>query len=265
MGVDGREALERILAGNTNTPPFNPPSTANGRIIGDLSSYLILEGKQYEGIGYPNLLVAKNRLSMAQEIASSITGLGLNLSNNDLGYIGNINFDEAEKVLKELRHGMLNPRQFVDFLNLLKSGKAYDGAGKKVSKKELKSICQDIIALRDPWRAEWLGARFDQSPTGIIMTYNASPSGGSVTKDISQITLMKNKLPGISLEGWLDDANVHGLPKPNVGEGKLYYWMPIDGAVARFVAFSDGSYLYCYSDSSYRLSRLGVRVAREKN
>ncbi|MEK6830196.1 MAG: hypothetical protein AABY15_08835, partial [Nanoarchaeota archaeon] len=45
---------------------------------------------------------------------------------------------------------------------------------------------------------------------------------------------------------------------PNMEDGKLYYWHPKDGRVARFYADSVRAYLYCNWSPSDRYSDLGV-------
>ena len=75
---------------------------------------------------------------------------------------------------------------------------------------------------------------------------------------------MQDKIPGISLDHWLNNANSQGLPVPNTNNGDLYYWHPRDNSVARFRSYSGGALLDCYRDPGDSGSALGVRGAREK-
>ena len=76
------------------------------------SSYIILPAKTYGAYSYPNTLVSK--------------------------YNNEMNVDtwhNAHKELQERNCVMLTPRQFIDLFTLIQSGNAFDGAGKKISKK----------------------------------------------------------------------------------------------------------------------------------
>ena len=55
---------------------------------------------------------------------------------------------------------MPSARQHADFLKLIKSGKAFDGSGNKISSIRLKALYEEITAVRESWRAEWLDAKF---------------------------------------------------------------------------------------------------------
>ena len=147
------------------------------------------------------------------------------------------------------------------FLNLLKSGNAFDGTGKKADKARLESVLNDIVKVEDPWRAEWLDARFDN---GSIFYHVLD---GANYKEVSEPLsnyIKSDKTPGIDLDDWLDKANNHGLPTPKTNKGKLYYWAPEDGKVARFVVYSGRANLVCGEVTSYSSASLGVRAVREK-
>ncbi len=222
--------------------------------LDDLSQYVLVEGKKYY---YPDILVPLKRLPYTPEVEAKAKNLGLNLINNDQGYIGNINWEESHNLLRGLGRIMVNPRQYVDFLQLLRSGKAYDGNGNIIPDYVLQNTFEDITAVRNPWRAEWLDAKFRrQGKIFDIVYWNNA--------DMLTDTLMTDKNPGIDLETWIKKANEFGLPKPKIPKGDLYYYAPRDGAVAGFYADSGGADLNCIGDPSYRGVRLGVRAARLK-
>ncbi len=62
------------------------------------------------------------------------------------------NWKDSHSALNQEGAFMPTIRQFVDFLNLLRSGKAYDGRGKLVDKSKLDGILDEIYTVRDPWR-----------------------------------------------------------------------------------------------------------------
>jgi len=153
-------------------------------------------------------------------------------------------------------------RQHVDLLTLIKSGEAFDEYGNKIDSKRLQSLFNEITELRDPWRAEWLDAKFG----GGTINYHSIKQDGSV-KEITEILgdyLIQDKCPGISLDSWLKTANSHGLPTENTEDGSLYYWSPRNGSVAWFVAYSLWTVLCNNRYDAERSSTLGVRVTRKK-
>ncbi len=208
--------------------------------------YIILEGKTYDTYSYPDLLVAKQKT------------------------LFNKNQDESHKELNKQGNFMLTIRQFADFLTLLKSGKAFDGAGNKIDSKELEQILNDIVEIKSPWRAERLDADFKVYNGVLHINYeHRINSNGELKPNYSEKLedcLMSDKTPGISFDDWLKNANRQGLPKPNVKTGKLYYWHPLNdnNSVAWFVAGSDWANLGCGRDPGDRFDSLGVRASAEK-
>ncbi len=140
--------------------------------------------------------------------------------------------------------------EFIEFANYLKNG--YQ------NRKEADAILDEIFTARDPWRAEWLDAYFEkQGKDMYVLTKNKTQ------KEKIEDYLQKDKTPGIDLDNWLSNPTKHGLPRENIKEGKLYYWSPENGRVARFVADSDWAGLDCYGVPDYSYASLGVRACRE--
>ena len=126
---------------------------------------------------------------------------------------------------------------------------------KNSNKQELQNLYKEITEVREPWRSEWIDAYFEKRKDGFyLLTSNKSKA------EKLETCLMKDKIPGINLDDWLEGKNVtsQGLPDSNIKKGELYYWHPEDGRVARFYANSGGACLDCYWNPSDRVSVLGV-------
>ncbi len=209
-------------------------------------NFLILEGKTHGSYSYPDLYVAKS------------------LSHHSK------NWYQCHEALQDEGNSMLTLRQFVDFLNLLKSGKAFDGKGKQVSSSELEAILKEITEQRDPWRAEWLDADFKVIKNKLHLNYEHRHVQGKLQPQRSeplQGCLMEDKTPGIDLEDYLKRATLQGLPPAEVKSGSLYYWKPMsdNNSVAWFGADAGWSNLLCRGDPQDSSSALGVRRRRAKN
>lgn len=200
---------------------------------------IFLEAKQYRGYAYPDLLV---------DIRKS--------------HLGN-NYEECKEAVRKEGGYRLTPRQFVDFLKLLKSGKAFDERGKKIDSTLLQNVYGEIVEVKSPWRAEWLDAKFGDD----TITYTLIDKDGTATEVTKPLEdcLMQDRLPGISLDSWLKTANRQGLPRKGTKVGNLYYWYPRQDSVAGFDAYSGGAGFGCGGgDPAVRNDSLGVRVARKK-
>jgi len=226
----------KIITQKTNVKAPNPSKIANA------GNYIILEGRKHGNYEYPDTLVEMER-----------SPLGKNW------------FDAHEELNNEGCY-MLTIRQFADFLSLLKSGNAYDGKGKQISGGKLTSILNEIVEVRDPWRAEWLDAKFEKVNGVLRMNYQhyiVNRKLEAQRKEDLASCLMESKTPGIDMNDWLSNANYQGLPSANVKKGKLCYWKPEANYVAGFNADSDGAYLVCSRDPTGTDSYLGVRRSRE--
>ena len=246
LGKPIEGSFEKYLEANKNSENQKPetkekPATKN---IQNGNEYLILPGRKHENYEYPDLLVARKRTHQGES------------------------WNQAHDSLKQENSLMLTTRQFVDFLNMLKSGRAYDGNGKLTDKSKLDEILDEIITVRKPERAERLDAKF--SSQGIIrkqfyITYYKIDNGRLVetTEELHQDTLMDDKSPGIDLDYLINvDATHQGLPPKNIAQGKLHYWHPRNGAVAWFWAYSGRAGLFCFRGPGNSFSSLGVRAAK---
>lgn len=238
----------------------------------DKSQYVLLEGQDYgAGNKYDNCLVSMARNSYSPEIAEIGKKLNCNVQNtskDSLGreFIGNINWAEALKLNLSLGGKTLTLRQYADFLKLLKSGKAYDGNGKKIDSKVLEKIFNDITQVKAPWRAEWIDGDFKYKDNKLYLAQShvLDCSGNLIaqyTKPLDEC-LMEDRTPGINLEQWVENPTRQGLPKKNIKNGNHYYWCPNkdNNSVAGFYADSGGAYLDCSRDPTNTNSVLGVRI-----
>ncbi|MDP4012260.1 MAG: hypothetical protein Q8R00_01500 [Candidatus Nanoarchaeia archaeon] len=259
FGRDPKENLKKVLASldskkETPEPQPKPKIIIPASNISNPEAYLILEGRTHGSYSYPDLLVSKERK------------------------YHNHTWNQVHKSLHDEGNFMLTIRQYVDFLNLLKSGKVvYDGTGKKVNPQGVTQILNEIIEVRSPYRAEWLDAKFrKQSKKGFkgilgvsefMVDYGHRIVNGPLQPKYSEPLedcLMTDRDPGIDLEDWLQNATSQGLPLPNANNGSLHYWFPRDQHVAGFGADSDRVGLDCDRNPQYSNSGLGVRQAREK-
>jgi len=222
------------------------PASAN---ITGKDQYIILEGRQHGNYSYPDILVAMDRTHQ------------------------NTNWSQAWDALRNEDAFMLTIRQYVDFLNVLKSGKAYDGNGTQIPDSRLTELFNDITQIKSPWRREWLDAKFKNVSAGrtlgvipkneLHISYHVLDNGGQrETSEKLDDCLMGDKTPGISMNYWLANATDQGLPQKNNDSGQLYYWHPRNGRVARFGASSGRAGLNCGGDPDDRYASLGVRAVR---
>jgi len=143
---------------------------------------------------------------------------------------------KCHEALKQEDARMLTIPEFVEFL--------------KYSKVKAPEVYEDITAVREPYRAEWLDGFFEKRKDGLyVLTQNKSQS------EKLDDCLMEDCQADI-----LGSANKQGLPTRKLNG--FYYWYPRENSVARFIAYSGRAYLDCYVYPTYGYSSLGVRVAR---
>jgi hypothetical protein len=163
----------------------------------------------------------------------------------------NKNFYDSQKILHDNKTKMLSMNEFREFL--------------KVAKEKDAELYNEITQVRSPWRAEWIDADFKYKNGEMFVDYHVFDENGNIQKKREKLdkeTLMKDKIPGISLEKWINDSTNQGLPKNS--EGSLYYWAPDkdNNSVAGFYADSIGASLNGRIPS-YWDANLGVRAAEQ--
>jgi len=172
-------------------------------------------------------------------------------------------FEVRTPILLEREGGyMAPPRGFVDFLRLIKSGKAFDGNGRLIKPERLRALGNEITAVRSPYRSEWLDVQYRDG----TMQYHSIKKDGTVELVTEPLEphLSEDKTPGISLRSWIRTANNQGLPTKKTGNGRLHYFGPRNGAVAGFYAYSGWAGLSCGGDPAGSGASPGVRVVRAK-
>lgn len=181
------------------------------------------------------------------------------------------NWYDSQAALHAEGFEMLTPRQFVDFLNLLKSKKAFDGRGNKVSSSELDTIFEEIIEPGNTLRVEWLDAAFDNVNEVLHIAYAHQTVNGKLQpqrRELLQGCLrVENQLSHISLEDYLERATFQGLPPVDVKSGSLNYTSPCSYRVAEFEAnsYAVGNGLFCNGGKLTLNSSGGVRRRGAKN
>jgi len=165
---------------------------------------------------------------------------------------------EAHEELHEQGLQMLTIPEFIEFIKYLKSG--YQ------NKEESEQILDEILTVRNPWRAGWLDAYF-KNVNGILhINYkhrNVNEQLKPQCNEPLEDCLMENKF-GIDLDYWLNNSTKQGLPRKDDPKGKLYYWHSRDGKVAWLDASSDWAGLNCGESPGISGSSLGVRAAKIK-
>lgn len=167
---------------------------------------------------------------------------------------GRETWDQAYFGLLKENSSMPTIRDFVDRLNHLQSGNVCNGNRERV---EASDILADILEKREPYRAEWLDARFRTYQSAMHVIYHKMDKGKreEIFEPLDDC-LMEDRQ--IDLEYWLVNATPQGLPPKDTPKGKLYYYPPRAGAVARFDAYSVGVGLDCNGDHQYSDAGLGV-------
>lgn len=224
--------------------------------IGDISgledpkNWIILPGRRWGDYSYPTILV-----------------------NVSLSFM-NKNWYQAHEELNKEGCFMLTIRQFVDFLLLLKSGKALDGSGNIMPKRRLSKIYKEIIGIRHFSIGEWLDARFEKTATSWRRNgAEIKKTGGDPYINFNHRIIDRKLLPQNSepLETCLMEdcyvdlstANKQGLPTRKSEKQEIYFYCPGSySSVARFGANSDRAILSCGRIAAFSNAVLGVRKAK---
>ena len=165
------------------------------------------------------------------------------------------NWQTTKDTLKDQEMAMPTPFQFRAFLKHLRDSK------------EHQELYEDITEIRDPYRAEWLNARFNEREDGMyIISEDALIKGKYKDQEIKlDNCLMQDGYTSrcISLDEYLNSTTPHGLPPANIPNGNLNYWYPGDKSVAVFGSVSVLADLCCDRNPDLSSSALGVFGARK--
>ena len=250
----------------------DPNTSLHTGSLTDPENWIFLEARRHGNHDFPDLYVCLNRLSYSPEVERIAGNLDFKVENTaqldtEFPYIGNINHEQAMRLIRELGYVPLPLRTGVDFLKELRDGArgskiVHDGNGNRINDTaRLERAYKEIAEVRNPGRSEWFSDKFGDN----TITHNIIKPDGIVQEVTEPVDgLMEDKKSGINLDYWLDNATPQGLPPANTPDGDLYYWYPRNGAVARFVVDSDGADLGCVEDSSGSDASLGGRAVREK-
>ncbi len=159
------------------------------------------------------------------------------------------NWDEGWEDLEKQGLGMLPPLEFIKFL--------------KYCKDNSPEIYQDITRKKEPWRAEWIDAYFEQRADGMyIWTMNKTKA-----EKLSHKTLMKfchhsfGPDSRISLDDFLNKHHTRqGLPTKKTKPGNLSYLPPSENSVAVFFAAPKDIQFGCMADIVQTSFNIGVHA-----
>ncbi len=244
-GLD--EVAAALLAGTSeeNSETDTPRIPQLPRNIINPEKYLYLPAKNHGSYSYQNTLISLER------------------SHNGK------NWFDTHKLLSAEGKYMPTIRQFVDFVKLLKSGKALNGKGEIMPQDLVVKTLEDIFKLGE-YRGRWLDADFKVVNRTLHINYNHSVNAkGEIiygkSEPLISSTLMADRKPGIDLMDWIVRATVQGLPPSDVKQGDIWYWYPRrdNNSVAGFSANADRAVLGCDWDPSHSDSRLGVNAAQK--
>ena len=234
------DLLSVIKAANTPEDLFRNADLLGGLYTEDDSLKEIVDESEYDRSEY--IYLPNRKILVAKE--TSLHGK---------------NWYDSHKEAHKQKARMLNLREFADFLLLLRSGKAEDGLGNKITKAELDNLYLDITEVRDPYRAEWLDANFEEKNGVLHLNYNHRTKGKK-SVPLNSKPLETYVMKNCKVE--LSSFNKQGTPTK---EGTDFsYWYPTNGSVAGFDANAGGAGLYCVGDPLNSDSDLGVRLVREK-
>src|SRR3989338_788157 len=116
VNPEGLDDIAKSLLDNT-IPEFKStsPSAGTSAPVEEPGGYIILPGRKHGSYDYPDLLVPTDRSHKGK------------------------NWHQTQESLYLDGAYMITPRQFVDFINLLRSGNVYDGLGVKLDNKRVKA------------------------------------------------------------------------------------------------------------------------------
>lgn len=232
--------LARLKAIKEAEKQKSKPKTKQETIITPVTNiqnpqnYLILEGRTHKNYFYPDLLVSMEK------------------------YHHNENWNTCQEVLHKGNAFMLTIRQFVDFIKLLKTGKAFNGKGKQADKATLDKILDEMFN----GGSEWLDAKYNGPINQLKITYHKIKNGNikEITEPLEDC-LMKacNHID-------INSANSQGLPTKESSNSRINYSAPHLSNVSWFGSLKkkEKCKLGCYMGPEFRDPYMGVRIARIK-
>lgn len=162
------------------------------------------------------------------------------------------NFKDSLDELHSRNKKMLNLYEFKEFL--------------KFAKEKDVELYDDITKARSPWRSEWIDSRFQKRDQDWFVTYHIFDENGNIqekTEKLDENTLMENKTPGISIDSWLNDSTMQGLPKKSTHKGELFYYAPRTDFVTKFESDYDGAFLSAMWNADDRFFDFGSRLVEK--
>ncbi len=194
---------------------------------------------------------AKSLLQSCTDIPDYIHVPSINLYIAKQRTLQGLTWSDAHKELQAQGARMPTIPEFIAFVKYLKHD--YQ------NRAEAESILDDILAVRSPYRAEWLDADFKVVNKSLRINYNHKIVNGLLQPQNSEpleSCLMKNCKVDLA------SFNKQGLPTKEGND--LSYWFPWsdNNSVAWFDAGSDRAGLVCFGSPRGSYSGLGVRRAK---
>ena len=230
---------------------------------------------------HADLQVCLYKTGFSSRVQSIQKTLKLNLQNylytfiDDTGHecIGNINWEESLKLNLLLKYFTLSLNPHQEFRELIRLGVRgekkvlYADGDKKVDKKLLEVVADELYGRREPFGSEFIDAFFQEVNGVLRVNYDHILAGNKLIPRKSDL------LGDYLIENcYVNSAkfNNQGLPKPNskskiqeYKRGKnIRYACPIKGRVARFSTDSVGAFLNCDRNPDDSYSWIGVRAAK---
>ena len=219
----------------------------SGSNILNPESYIILEGKSHERYSYPDLLVSMQRSLLGDS------------------------WIEAHTTLHKEDSLMLNLIQYLDFLNLLKSDKVYDGNGDRLDYDKRIELLVPIFKGGLIPMGEYLDAFFNVNPTNdsLVMMYGHIISNESLNPlcyEVLRKSTDNNKIMGVNIDEWLNEFSQNLRINSKIFIDNAEYLAPkgLQSTVAGFVGAPDEACLDCNYDPHGHYLALGVRQAKIK-
>ncbi len=173
------------------------------------------------------------------------------------------NWFDCHKELQANGERMPTIYEFVEFLKYLKTNP--EGV-EDASFAEIRFILDDILAVKFPYRAEWLNAGFKVKDKKLYLEYNHKFQTGKTDSfflEPLEECLMEDR--HFDLDSWLNNSTKQGLPKKDVASGSIMYLYPRgdNTCVGGFGADVHSAFLNCWRQPTHHDSGLGVRAVRE--